>query len=131
MNGRTSLKMLVAGMFVLFSHGLTSGAGEPGYCGHCGEKLVCQVMCETKTISVLRYKVESHEHAPPDDRWILGCCKPIRIISLVPHEEVRKFPVRQFAVYKCPRCEPPLAPPVPSVKGEAAAPKRAALSIAD
>jgi hypothetical protein len=111
MNRQRSLLLLVSGLLAFFSAGGVSDAGEPGCCAYCGHQLVCQVMCEIKTVSVLRYKVDAQQCPPPkdcccDDRWILGCCKPIKIISIVPQEELKSYPVRRYVVHKCPYCEP-------------------------
>ena len=67
-------------------------------------------MCEWATCKVLRYKV-AHEDCPPpcckccDDRWILGCPKPIKIMCLQPYEEDKKYLVRSYVVRTCPQCQ--------------------------
>jgi hypothetical protein len=103
MNRLTSI-----GLIVSFVIGGFSQAND--CCTGCGHKLSGQVMCQWKTVKVLRYKVEAKECPPPcdcccDDRCILGCCKPIRRICLVAYEEEQKFPVRRYVVQRCHNCE--------------------------
>ncbi len=79
-------------------------------CERCGCKLQCKVVCEWKTYKVLRYKVEHTECPPPccvccDDHCIIGCPKPIKILSLKPHYEERKKLVGQHTVQTCPQCD--------------------------
>ena len=83
---------------------------DAGFCPRCGSEMKCQEMCEYKIKKVLRYKVESTECPAPctcccDDRWILGCCKPIRRIKLKCFEEDREIPVRKYTTTICPHCD--------------------------
>ena len=124
-------------LFLLLALGGMSRAGAGDCCGHCGCKLDCQVMCEWKTCKVLRYKA-AHEDCPPpcckccNDRWILGCPKPIKIMSLQPYEEDKKYLVGRYVVRTCPQCQteskealPDSAAPPPSPPPPPAPPKTA------
>ena len=88
------------------------------------------MVCEWKTCKVLRYKA-AHEECPPpcckccNDRWILGCPKPIKIMSLQPYEQDKEYLVKKYVVKTCPQCQtesqealpdsadPPPPPPPP------------------
>ena len=68
-------------------------------------------MCEWATRDVLRYKVEHTECPPPccaccDDRWILGCCKPIKIVNLKPQYEKKKYLVGSMWCGRAPQGNP-------------------------
>jgi len=97
-------------LFLLLALGGMSRAGAGDCCGDCGCKLHCQVICEWATCKVLRYKV-AHEDCPPpgckccDDRWLLGCPKPIKSMSLQPYQEDKKYLVRSYVVRTCPQCQ--------------------------
>lgn len=120
-------RLIPIALFVLMALGAGSYADEGGCCGQCGCKTHCQLMCEWRSCKILRYKIATKDCPPPcceccDDRWILGCCKPIRTMNLVPFEENKKFLVRKYYVHTCPQCgtsnqtEAPatdIAPPLP------------------
>jgi len=97
-------------LFLLLALGGMSRAGAGDCCAHCGCKLHCQVICEWATSKVLRYKVAHVDCPPPcckccDDRWLLGCPKPIKIMSLQPYQEDKKYLVRSYVVRTCPQCQ--------------------------
>jgi len=105
-------------LFIVLLAVPTSRAWDGDCCGHCGCKMHCQVMCEWASCKVLRYKVVDKECPPPcceccDDRWILGCCKPIRVINLQPHLETKKYLVRQYIVKTCVSCGQKHSAPLP------------------
>jgi hypothetical protein len=82
-------------------------------------------MCEWATRQVLRYKAE-HKECPPefcvccDDRWIIGCPKPIKVLCLVPFYEPKKYLVGQHAVWTCPQCSQQAKEPLPDLERSAA-----------
>jgi hypothetical protein len=132
------IRLTPIALFVLLALGGLSRAGEGDCCGHCGSKVHCQVMCEWATCKVLRYKVAYKDCPPPcceccDDRWILGCCKPIKVVSLKPYEETKRYLVGSYVLRTCPQCQtqskealpPDAAPPIPPP-----APKTAAVEAA-
>lgn len=105
-------------LFLLLALGGMSRVGAEDCCEQCGCKVHCQVMCEWGTSKVLRYKVEHKECPPPfceccDDRWILGCCKPIKLMNLKPYEETKRFLVGKYVVRTCPNCQTQSSAPLP------------------
>jgi|GEM_PF-5389955 len=112
-------RLMIVLYLLLLTIGAASHADEGGCCGQCGCKTHCQLMCEWRTIKVLRYKIATKDCPPPcceccDDRWILGCCKPIRTIGLVPYEESKKYLVGKYYVHTCPQCEASTTSPAPA-----------------
>ncbi len=104
------IRLIPFALCALFAASGISLATDGERCGSCGCKLHCQVMCEWATRGVLRYQAEHKECAPPcclccDDRWIIGCPKPIKVLSLKPYYEKKKYLVGQYVVRTCPECK--------------------------
>jgi hypothetical protein len=113
------MRLISIALLSLFAFGDISLANDGECCGHCGCKLHCQVVCEWATREVLRYKADPTECPPPccvccDDRWIIGCPKPIKILSLKPHYEKKKYLVGQHVVRTCPECNRQDSAPLPN-----------------
>lgn len=97
---------MMAGMLLAFG-----GLAHAGDCCPTCKPNCPQWMCKWATCDVLRYKVEHKECPPPcceccEDRWILGCCKPIKIVKFKPYHEPKKFLVGKYLLNNCLHCAP-------------------------